>query len=65
MTKNRKHRRSEPPNFLGQHLMHNKKLINEIVEIANVTRHDLVLEFGAGKGALTSVLSKKARGYWL
>lgn len=62
MTKNRKHRRSEPPNFLGQHLMHNKKLINEIVEIANVTRHDLVLEFGAGKGALTSVLSKKARG---
>lgn len=52
--------RGEPQNFSGQHLMHNKKLINEIVDQAEVSTHDLVLDLGAGKGALTSVLSQKA-----
>ena len=40
--------------------MHNKKLIAEIVNQANITREDTVLELGAGKGALTSVLSQRA-----
>lgn len=52
--------RGEPPNFSGKHLMHNRKLINEIVDQAKVSPHDLVLDLGAGKGALTSVLSQKA-----
>jgi 23S rRNA (adenine-N6)-dimethyltransferase len=52
--------RGEPPNFSGKHLMHNRKLINEIVDQAKVSAHDLVLDLGAGKGALTSVLSQKA-----
>jgi len=52
--------RGEPPNFLGQHLIHNKKQINEIVDLAKVSKHDLVLDLGAGKGALTSVLNQKA-----
>ncbi|GAA4653333.1 hypothetical protein GCM10023142_04710 [Anaerocolumna aminovalerica] len=56
----RKLSRGEPPNFSGQHLMHNKKLINEIVDLSKVSTHDMVLDLGAGKGALTSVLCQKA-----
>ncbi|RAL24184.1 23S ribosomal RNA methyltransferase Erm [Thermoflavimicrobium daqui] len=52
--------RGEPPNFSGQHLMHNKKLLNEIVDQANVSIEDTVLELGAGKGALTTVLNQRA-----
>lgn len=51
----------KPPNFSGQHLMHNKKLIHEIVEQANISTHDIVLDLGAGKGALTFVLSEQAK----
>ncbi|CAH0120217.1 rRNA adenine N-6-methyltransferase [Paenibacillus sp. CECT 9249] len=52
--------RGEPPNFSGQHLMHNKKLIHEIVDRANISIEDTVLELGAGKGALTTVLNQRA-----
>ncbi|MDE1455669.1 rRNA adenine N-6-methyltransferase family protein, partial [Bacillus paralicheniformis] len=57
--KNHKYRgkklnRGEYPNFSGQHLMHNKKLIEEIVDRANISIDDTVLELGAGKGALTT-----------
>ncbi|MEI3612728.1 23S ribosomal RNA methyltransferase Erm [Pseudogracilibacillus sp. SO30301A] len=47
--------------FSGQHLMHNKKLIQEIVDQAKISTHDLVIDLGAGKGALTSFLNKKAK----
>jgi 23S rRNA (adenine-N6)-dimethyltransferase len=47
-------------NFSGQHLIHNKKLIHEIVDQAKVSIHDTVLDLGAGKGALTSILNQKA-----
>lgn len=57
---NKKLSRGEPPNFSGQHLMHNKKLLNEIVNHANVNIKDTVLELGAGKGALTTVLNQRA-----
>lgn len=50
-----------PPNFSGQHLIHNKKLINEIVDQAKISTHDIVLDLGAGKGGLTLVLSNRAR----
>ncbi len=49
------------PNFSGQHLMHNKRLLYEIVDRAKISTHDLVLDLGAGKGALTSYLNKKAK----
>lgn len=52
--------RGEPPNDLGQHFINNRKLIEEIVIRANINKDDMVLEIGAGKGALTMVLSKKA-----
>lgn len=58
---NEKATRGEPPNYLGQHLMHNKKLINEIVNQAKISNHELVIDIGAGKGALTSILSEKAQ----
>lgn len=53
--------RGEPPNFPGQHFMHNQKLLHEIVERANVSVKDTVLELGAGKGALTTVLNQRAK----
>nr|WP_090890147.1 23S ribosomal RNA methyltransferase Erm [Evansella caseinilytica] len=52
--------RGEPPNFSGQHFMHNKKLLTEMVHKAKVGKSDTVLELGAGKGALTTVLGEKA-----
>lgn len=52
--------RVEPPNFSGQHLMHNKRLLHEIVDRANVSQKDTVLELGAGKGALTTIINQRA-----
>jgi 23S rRNA (adenine-N6)-dimethyltransferase len=57
---NKKLSRGEPPNFSGQHFMHNKRLLREIVEQAKICSADTVLELGAGKGALTTVLSERA-----
>ncbi|WP_208589493.1 23S ribosomal RNA methyltransferase Erm [Gracilibacillus suaedae] len=53
--------RGKQLNFSGQHLMHNKRLIHEIVDQTKISTRDLVLDLGAGKGALTSILSKKAK----
>ncbi len=50
-----------PPNFSGQHLMHNKDLVNDIVNLARISETDLVLDLGAGKGAITNALSNRAR----
>lgn len=47
-------------NFSGQHLLHNKMLLKEIVELAAINSNDTVLELGAGKGALTLPLAGKA-----
>ncbi|MEK4301490.1 23S ribosomal RNA methyltransferase Erm [Oceanobacillus sp. FSL W8-0428] len=51
---------TKSPNFSGQHLIHNKKLLHEIVDRANISKKDTVLELGAGKGALTTVLNQQA-----
>lgn len=40
--------------------MHNKKLIDDMIAQANVCSQDLVLDLGAGKGALTSALYERA-----
>ncbi|MFD1428371.1 23S ribosomal RNA methyltransferase Erm [Kroppenstedtia sanguinis] len=47
-------------NFPGQHLMHNKGLIQELVKRSKVNRQDLVLEIGAGTGNLTLPLAEKS-----
>jgi len=48
------------PNFLGQHLMHNKGIIKEIIKKAQIKSGDTVIDLGAGKGALTFPLAEKA-----
>lgn len=58
---NRKFTNENPPNFSGQHLIHNKELIKDILKIAHISKDDLVLELGAGKGALTNNLNTQAR----
>lgn len=49
------------PNFLGQHLMHNKRLLKEMVDSAKIGKQDIVLELGAGKGDLTEILTQRAK----
>lgn len=56
----RKKHKKRKTNFSGQHFMHNKKLIDEIVGKANISKQDTVIDIGAGKGALTSVLSQRS-----
>ena len=45
----------------GQNFLSDETLLDKIVEEAGVTEDDVVVEIGAGKGALTSALSKKAK----
>lgn len=45
----------------GQNFLTDEALLDEIVEKAGVTSNDTVLEIGCGAGALTKVLSKKAK----
>ena len=45
----------------GQNFLTDNLLLEEIVSKACVTKDDTVLEIGCGAGALTSVLSKKAK----
>ncbi|GIP63272.1 ribosomal RNA small subunit methyltransferase A [Virgibacillus pantothenticus] len=52
--------RGEPPNYLGQHLLHKKQVLYEMIKKASVSKQDTVLELGAGKGALTTILAQKA-----
>ncbi len=52
--------RGEPPNHLGQHLLYNKQILYEIVKRAHIWKNDTVVELGAGKGALTTILTKQA-----
>lgn len=45
----------------GQNFLTDENLLNEIVEKSGVCFYDTVVEIGAGKGALTSALSKIAK----
>lgn len=56
----KKSSRGQPPNFSGQHFFKNKKLLHEMVERVNISSADTVLDLGAGKGALTTILMQKA-----
>lgn len=44
----------------GQHFMHNRRTIQEIIQLADLRRKDHVVEIGAGTGALTIPLAEKA-----
>ena len=44
----------------SQHFLRDNRLAEELVRLAGVSRGDLVLEIGAGYGAVTSVLARRA-----
>jgi len=46
---------------LGQNFLKNKNILKKIVEAEEVTRNDIVLEIGPGRGALTEKLLEKAK----
>ncbi|MCM3762910.1 23S ribosomal RNA methyltransferase Erm [Alkalihalobacillus oceani] len=60
-SKTKKINNQKEPNFPGQHFMHNRKLIEEIIAHATIASHETVLDLGAGKGALTTVLTSRAQ----
>ncbi|PJC37386.1 ribosomal RNA small subunit methyltransferase A [Candidatus Peregrinibacteria bacterium CG_4_9_14_0_2_um_filter_53_11] len=45
---------------LGQNFLHNEGILKRIVEAAEITKDDHVVEVGPGKGALTQYLVEKA-----
>lgn len=50
----------EPVRFTGQHFLKNPLIIEEMSNHAGINKSDIVLDIGAGKGAITSHLSKLA-----
>ena len=46
-----KHKKS-----LGQNFLHDKNIINKIIDSSNITEESLVIEVGPGEGALTKEL---------
>ena len=49
------------PNFSGQHFLHNKRAVRDLIETAKIMKKDTVIEIGAGLGAITLPLAEKAR----
>ena len=46
--------------ILGQHFLTNPSILDEMIEHADLSRSDVVLEVGAGRGELTKRLAEKA-----
>src|SRR5699024_8588533 len=44
-----------------QHFLNNRSTIKEMLDHAQINKNDMVIDIGAGKGALTSPLSRKAK----
>lgn len=45
---------------LGQNFLHDKTVLQKIIEAGEISKNDLVIEIGAGRGALTEELIKHA-----
>jgi len=45
---------------MGQHFLKNKSVLKRIARAIDPQKKDLVIEIGAGKGALTSFLVQRA-----
>ncbi len=50
----------KPKRDLGQNFLIDKEVAKRLVDIANVTNKDVVLEIGAGKGFLSEEIAKRA-----
>lgn len=46
---------------VSQNFLHNPRTVNKIVGLSNISKEDVVLEIGPGKGIITDALSKKAK----
>ena len=44
----------------GQHFLHGSRLIGELVGHSNIRRRDTVIDIGAGSGAISAVLARRA-----
>lgn len=53
MKKSRRH-------ALGQHFLNNPRILNKIVQCIAPQKQDLIIEIGAGEGALTYLMAEKA-----
>jgi 16S rRNA (adenine1518-N6/adenine1519-N6)-dimethyltransferase len=52
---------SQPNKQLGQHWLHDKTILNQIANSANITSQDVILEIGPGLGTLTKELCARAK----
>ncbi len=50
-----------PWRWRGQNFLINKRILEKILEVAEIERNDIILEIGAGFGILTKGLAKKAK----
>jgi 16S rRNA (adenine1518-N6/adenine1519-N6)-dimethyltransferase len=53
--------RIRPDKALGQNFLTDRAILERIANAAGLTAHDIVLEIGAGTGALTQLLARDAR----
>ena len=47
--------------YLDQHFLINEDIINKFIDICNLSKEDIVLEIGPGKGVLTKIISSKVK----
>jgi len=50
-----------PKKYMGQNFLIDKKILDKIIETAELKKQDTVLEIGAGTGILTKELAKKVK----
>ena len=46
---------------LDQHFLVSETVINKFIEISNLTKNDICLEIGPGKGILTKIIAPKVK----
>ncbi|MDO8435223.1 MAG: 16S rRNA (adenine(1518)-N(6)/adenine(1519)-N(6))-dimethyltransferase RsmA [bacterium] len=51
----------QPTRIRGQHFLSNKRVIEDVLDAAQVTKKDIVVEIGPGHGALTVPLTQRAQ----
>lgn len=50
----------DPKKSLGQHFLHDRRIVQRIVDLADVAETDLIIEVGPGLGIMTQELARRA-----
>lgn len=50
-----------PKKVMGQHFLTDGRFVNQIIECAEISSKDVIVEIGPGKGVLTKALAERAR----